>query len=360
MARQLDRVFVLPNVGRSRLAACHSFTFDFYYSLELIQQSSPNITFITQNQFLQWNQEMKAIGAETPTAHLVHLYSEHIKSPKLASDLVDFEPYQRKFCLQPFDNLRYSKEGDRVIEDIIVTPKYGFRSQENQAKVTPAIIRSLQSVKSDVMLIRCDSYWMIDGPNPPEFVYADHWAEQAKAAAGLLYPYIAIHWRMETANPDYLYQCSQNLVKYIQRAKARTGIANVYISTDYPIDGGYQRSGTFHNITQEHHRAAELLKNSVNLYTWERIKSSLPFFNETKFLTHGKDLDDAHGTLALTEKLILAYANWFVSGPRECCRFESSYTSQVVDERAKIIERQPIDAATNSKLWNLRDFWNYE
>ena len=59
LAQETDRVLVLPNVGNSRLCACQSYNFDYYYSIEAMRRSSPNITFITQSQFILWNQEMR-------------------------------------------------------------------------------------------------------------------------------------------------------------------------------------------------------------------------------------------------------------------------------------------------------------
>src|SRR6185436_17985642 len=97
---------------------------------------------------------------------------------------------------------------------------------------------------------------------PAPLRYAERLIKHAKTAATLLYPYVAIHWRMETAKPSRLFKCSQNLVDYIKHIKKKTGIANVYVASDYPIDGGRQHSGTFHKLTEDHHRAANELKNN--------------------------------------------------------------------------------------------------
>ncbi|CAG8505177.1 3765_t:CDS:1 [Paraglomus brasilianum] len=356
MAQQIDRVVVLPNVGDSRLGACRSFTFDFYYSIESIRQSSPNITFITQDQFLLWNQEMKAVRAEMPTAYIVKSSMKNdIQMPKFESKLLKFKTYRRKFCLQSFDYLKYDDRQGQVLEHSIRMPSTPLE-QQAKTEISQAVINALQSVKSEVMLM-CYRSWILDIPHQPApLVYADHLIERAKAAATLLYPYIAIHWRMETAMPDKLFRCSRNLVDYIHDIKAKTGIDNVYISTDYPIDGR-PHSGTFSELTKEHHRAADLLENNLNLYTWARINSSLPFLNNTKLLSYGNNSDvNEQGAFAITEKLILVYANWFVSGPRKCCRFGSSYTGQVVRERAKVIKSQT-NMDGNNALWNLRDWW---
>src|SRR5205085_4273864 len=110
LAEKTNRVLVLPNVGDARLGACKSFSFDFYYSIDVIQQRSPNIKVITQNQFLSWNQEMREINAKIPTAKVAFLdCSYEIKEEHIESNRINLETYKSDNCMQPF-YLNYEDE----------------------------------------------------------------------------------------------------------------------------------------------------------------------------------------------------------------------------------------------------------
>ncbi|CAG8621208.1 10010_t:CDS:1 [Paraglomus occultum] len=329
MAQQTNRVLVLPNVGDARLCSCKSFTFDYYYSVESMRQSAPNTTFITQDYFLQWNQEMKAIKAKKFTTKIVEL-GRAVDKEYIGSNQLDLKRYRKKGCLLPFDHLEYETNATL---DLHITRKTGDQF----------VIDALQSVQSDVILMNYTAYEFNYSRlkyQPASLTYAEYLIKHAKAAANLLYPYIAVHWRMETADPDKLLKCSQNLVDYIDHIKNKTGITNVYVATDYPIDGGPIHSGTFHKLTKGHHRAANELKSHLNFYTLERIHSSLPLLDNTKFLSNIDINHKDSGIPAILDKLILTYSNWFVSAPPTCCRISSSYTAQVLQGRTTIIKQQ--------------------
>ncbi|CAG8636335.1 8692_t:CDS:1, partial [Paraglomus occultum] len=144
MAQQTNRVLVLPNVGDARLGSCKSFTFDYYYSVESMRQSAPNTTFITQDHFLQWNQEMKAIKAKKYTTKIVEL-SNAVGKEYIGSNQLDLKRYRKKECLLPFDHLEYETNATL---DLHIARKTGDQF----------VIDALQSVQSDVILIRYTAY----------------------------------------------------------------------------------------------------------------------------------------------------------------------------------------------------------
>src|SRR5439155_195229 len=235
------------------------------------------------NQFLQWNKEMKAIKATKFTTKIVNL-SNTVNKEYIGSSELNINKFRSKKCLQSFDHLEY--------ENTTLGIRFR-RANAHNVEAAKFVINALRSVKSDVMLMRYGAYRFnyshLKHP-PAPLTYAERLVKHAEAAATLLYPYIAVHWRMETAKPDKLVQCSRNLIDHINQIKKKTGIVNVYVATDYPIDGGRRHSGTFHKLTKEHHRAANELKNNVNLYTLERINSSLPLLDNTKFVSHMKHM----------------------------------------------------------------------
>src|SRR6185312_859748 len=171
---------------------------------------------------------------------------------------LNIEQYRHKQCLMPFDHLEY----ENTALDIHIR-----KTGKHQAAITQFVFNTLRSVQSDVMLMHYRVYRFNCKHQPAPLTYAERLKKHAKVAATLLYPYVAVHWRMETAAPSKLLKCSQNLVAYINHIKKKTGIANVYVATDYPIDGGRQHSGTFRKITRDHHRAANVLKSNIDFST---------------------------------------------------------------------------------------------
>ncbi|CAG8608211.1 2129_t:CDS:2 [Paraglomus brasilianum] len=345
-AQRTNRVIILPNVGNARLGGCMSFSFDYYYSIESLRRSSPKTVFITQDQFQSWNQEMSEIRARRPTAKVVLLSSQKSEQNQVASEQLDIKRLKKRFCLQPFDYLKYHDEDEQIATALsLMTSRESVWSKSAawRAQVAQFIIDNLLSVESDVLLLYYNLRYscLRDLPAPVE--YADHLVERAKAAAASLHPYVAIHWRMEKVDSTKLPECSYDLVNYIQQLKKKNGISNVYIATDFPIDGGVLHSGTFRKFTDNHHKAAEILKSNIDFRTWMHFEASLPHLNDTKFLARGKRIpvkNNGSGVLGILDKIILTNADWFVSGPAECSKKTSSYTTQVAAERLAIVRKK--------------------
>src|SRR6185312_7832690 len=122
LAQETGRVLVLPNVENALIGTCQTYSFDYYYSIEAMRQSSPNITFITQSQFLSWNQEMKAIKARIPTVEVVKLNNTHRNGQdRIVSEQINLEAYKQYNCLEPFDYLSYKdiQETDITVFSLI-------------------------------------------------------------------------------------------------------------------------------------------------------------------------------------------------------------------------------------------------
>ncbi|CAG8588648.1 7432_t:CDS:2 [Paraglomus occultum] len=366
LAQETGRALVLPNVEHSRYSTCQTYSFDYYYSIEAMRQSSPNTTFITQSQLLLWSQEMKAIRARIPTVNIVYLNKTGKNDlDRIVSEQINLEVYKKDYCLQPFDYLSYGDELETNITAFRV-----FARQPTAENIVTAVavaqfvINSLRSIQSDVIFVHyhfrrfnCPQVQHIPAP----LQYADHLIERAETISTFLYPYIAIHWRMETARPEKLVSCSIRLLEYVQRIKKEQKISNVYVATDYPIDGGDIHSGSFLELTEDHHRAAKMVVNNLDFYTWQRLNTTLPPFENDEFVAIGKKPVDKErlGVLAIWDKLVLMHANWFVSGPVGCCRSTSSYTAQVVKGRGTIMEYQgPLgEEPPKDALLNLWDTW---
>ncbi|CAG8488430.1 3728_t:CDS:2 [Paraglomus occultum] len=343
MARKTNRVLVLPNVGGSRLGACKLFSFDYYYSIDT--KKFPDFKFITQSQFLSWNQEMREINAKMPTAKAVYLDSSYkIKKEQIKSEKLNLEKYKIDNCMQPF----YLDYEDKA-RTILIRKTFNDRDA-----IARFVIDGLRSVQSDVLLMNY-SFPRFNYPNlqreMPPLNYANYLIEQAKNAASSIRPYVGIHWRMESAKAKNLVNCSVSLVEYIKRVKQEHKIKNVYIATDYPLDGGdNSHSDTFATLTENHHKAANILNNSLDFYTWMRLDSSpSAFAGSSKRWDH-----EDSGILGTLDKLMLVYADWFVSGPGGCARVQSSYTAQVVKERKRHVTT--IGQSTDNLL-NIKDIW---
>ncbi|CAG8445541.1 7063_t:CDS:2 [Acaulospora colombiana] len=73
---------------------------------------------------------------------------------------------------------------------------------------------------------------------------------------------------MERAKIDLLQNCALSLVKAVDSLKEAHGIQNVYLATDYPVGGGKTQSSTFHLLTEDHHKAMDIVNSSLNVKTW--------------------------------------------------------------------------------------------
>ncbi|CAG8820934.1 16994_t:CDS:1, partial [Racocetra fulgida] len=94
--------------------------------------------------------------------------------------------------------------------------------------------------------------------------YAPHIINQSKDIRRTLKKYIAIHWRMEEGDPKLMPKCARRLIKKVKAVKRKHKIKNVYLATDFPINGGEAQSRTFLEISDSHKKAIEILGLNID------------------------------------------------------------------------------------------------
>ncbi|CAJ0910300.1 13584_t:CDS:2 [Entrophospora sp. SA101] len=174
-----------------------------------------------------------------------------------------------------------------------------YNSTEQRKNFSEFLIEDLKS-DSQILFI----FSKLQQPGFPNMYkpipYAEHiMYEASKIINQLDLSYIAIHWRMEQAVPKNLPNCARELVKTIQKIKENTGINNVYLTTYFPLT--YNRNGSIKK------------KNKENL-----------LFNELKG-------PGVQGILDIN-------SNYFLSGPRDCCRTISIFTKQIANSRKQLLD----------------------
>jgi hypothetical protein len=320
---------VLTNVGNSHIFACRPFPFDFYYNVKKLQQRFPNVKFITQKEFQLWTKER----IEKPDTFHGFI------SPDLPKYLIKtVKPYVKQLnqrsCLRFFD----LKLNDTTIFKVI--------NSGDGEKFDNILLKEFNNTNAEVLLIKHEIRHQLFN-RLESLDYAEHIINAANSISKKLRPYIASHWRMEHGIQRLMPKCADNLIKWLKDKQNITGIKNLYLATDYPLLGGIQ-STTWHEISEFNNIAIQKLNSSVNLNTWVSMNSFDYLPKDDKFIKN--ELMGA-GIQGILDKLVLIQADYFVSCPKFCGRYQSKFTKKVREARKKEIKKQ------SSHLKNVWDVW---
>ncbi|RHZ72471.1 hypothetical protein Glove_242g113 [Diversispora epigaea] len=387
LARSLNRIMVLPNVGHSRIRACSPFRFDFYYDIEKLKNQYPDIKFITQPEFLEWTKQRKT----KPNAQHAWMIQdgrndslsvrEH-RNMAVEQGIKFGSIRKRKVCLDQFDlNITDYKEFHTGI------PKPSD-FHEKMLKFLTKVLS--ETTNYEVIMILNRSPREMLPLIHKQIPYSPYIYQQSREVIDKLRPYIAIHWRMEQATPENMPRCAKHLLKTLLRVKKSHGIKNVYLATDYPLLGGKAQSETFYVISKFHTKAMDILgvpitdgkssnntdgvDNKINTNidaegledlvedeikenlinddetisnTWVSLKRFQEYRNNSEYEEEFKG-SGIHGIL---DKLLCINADYFLSGPKGCARVVSSFTRLIRHERQELYKTR------NSKLKNVINFW---
>ncbi|CAG8433179.1 9580_t:CDS:2 [Diversispora eburnea] len=390
LARSLNRIMVLPNVGHSRIRACSPFHFDFYYDIEKLKRQYPDIKFITQPEFLKWTKQRKT-KPNTQHAWMIQdgrndsLSVREHRNMAVEQGIKFGSIRKRKVCLNQFDlNITDYKEFHTGISK---PPDFHEKMFNFLTKVLS------ETTKYEVIMVLNRSpremLPIIHKPIP----YSPYIYQQSQEIIDKLRPYIAIHWRMEQATPENMPRCAKHLLKTLLRVKKSYGIKNIYLATDYPLLGGKAQSETFYVVSNFHTKAMNILgvpifdgKSSNNIdnvdnnietgidaegledlveddtketkenfinddktisHTWVSLKRFQKYQNNSEYEEEFKG-SGIHGIL---DKLLCINADYFISGPKGCARVSSSFTRLIRHERDKLYKKD------NSKLKNVVNLW---
>jgi hypothetical protein len=319
---------VLPNVGNSRMNCCAPFSFEFYYDLEKMKEMFPDVKFMTQNTFKEWTKEL---FIKPDTLHTWFIEDGRNDSYSVRDhERMAVEPserYQEKtlhsLCIDQFD---------LTISDYIEFHT-GMKNTDLEYKMANFFTENLKDKKSPVILIRNRSrkqmFPLIDEPIP----YAPYIMKQASELRDKLQPYYCIHWRMEQGIPKEMPRCAKKLINTINQLNVTEGLNKVYLATDYPISGGKAASETFYRVEKYHQTAIQILNSTLDFNTWVSLNAFEEIRNDEKYASEFTS-SGIHGIL---DKLTCIQADYFLSGPKNCCRIRSSYTRLIGEAREKLI-----------------------
>ncbi|KAK7006181.1 hypothetical protein R3P38DRAFT_3601854 [Favolaschia claudopus] len=361
LAQRLDRILVLPNVGKSRIGACFKFGFESYYDLEkLTQDLLPAAVTVKMDVFRRWVNH-----AHAPSAQMVFLSAkeESQSDVDFFNDDMSIRLYDKADslpqCVSRFSSLRTDAHAQLHIHLMPHTHGHPINASILDALTRPAIqiaaASSPTSTDPDVLVVSWDLRHRIFPVTLSSPIL--HYSPRLHALATALAPpsgYVMVHWRMESVPPANLPQCAHALVNTLTRLPA-SDTRTIWFASDYPqpIHGTAKtKSGTFRDVGPLHARAVGIFRDAFaeggKLAGWEVVELT----DETMAMAtleadtewDAEFLEDA-GVRAIVDKIIGVQATLFVSGTPQCSR-TSSFTAQVIDGRRAIIalggERQKV------------------
>ncbi|KAJ6507719.1 hypothetical protein C8R47DRAFT_942760, partial [Mycena vitilis] len=355
LAQKLDRILVLPNVGKSRIGACFKSDFETYYDLERLTHdlALPTGQAATMKLDLFW----RWVDAEAPSAQLGFLsakqrpqsgeelstFSNEDLSVRVGSveDKMDLPP-----CFTKFHALHLGAHAPLYIH-----LKRHARAQPIDASIVDALTRpNLQASTADsplspttdpaVLVLSWDLRTAIFPATPARRVL--QYAPRLHALAAALAPpapYVMVHWRMETVAPTKLPDCAHALVDTLVRLPG--GVRTVWFASDYPhavhrsarpgVDFGAAagsaalkaKSGTFRDVGPLHAVAVGIFGDAFaeggELEGWDVAELTDGRLAALEGEWEEELLDDA-GVRGIVDKIIGMRAALFVSGAPGCAR----------------------------------------
>lgn len=346
LAKLLNRTLVLPNVGKSKIGACHKWSFDTYYELDAL--SGPggigSGSLISMSAFREWlegrpqhiDSQLVSVTPSLPsqigikdatythTGILVHKIDLH-------------ENWRSDFpgCLSSkFQDLLFKEQHIVISVDESVDRS---RSEPMGLSIAQALSSSssedLSLDEAQVVLLNWDL-------RHPVFTSLSQLTYSRKMVdiANQLAPddqYLVVHWRMETIDPDILEDCAMALVDVLKRLLHNEGrvanVSTVWFASDYPYPIAKRtttlfrpalvaKSGTFRDFEIRHEEAVDILRKSFDQDNefdgWKLTDIAEALENR------GMETELLHdsGVLAILDKLIGIKAHLFVSGSKKCGR----------------------------------------
>ncbi|KAF8910758.1 hypothetical protein CPB85DRAFT_678400 [Mucidula mucida] len=271
LARTLDRILVLPNVGQSRLGMCRDYAFDMYYDASGLQG------VMTMDDF-RWLVE----DDDRLNAQLILVG----RNPK------EYFPQ----CMPDFD----------------IFPSSPVRAGKDN------LTSLLGAQTADVLIVNWDLRYPVFSTTTPL-----HYSPELRRLSETIEPpkpYVMVHWRMETIPASALVPCARALLGAIHDS----GISTVWFASDYPFslqESGdlAPKSSTFRNFGEDHRRAVGILMTEPGL--------------DVRHLEGTLDIGTMDtGVLGILDKLVGIKADVFISGAEGCGR-KSSFTRQIVEGR---------------------------
>ncbi|KAI9281980.1 hypothetical protein BY458DRAFT_498589 [Sporodiniella umbellata] len=346
LAGKIGRTIVLPNVRSSRLGACLSNPFDFYYDQETwLSSNRMHFNYITMKDFQAWISERRRAGSR-PSAQEIHIQGE-AESKLLRRETNCFESF--------FDFY------DRP------TSSYQFPDDHHYHRKSPDTTATMMSLLSDearqlehagysdkpvdvINLLYDRRFQFIRDPEARQpLPYSRLLTKVANDIALQLKPFMAIHWRMERLEPvSNLNPCAKNLIQKIHQIDANSTHQhpNVYLLTDYPhllnTPGARPESSSFlpSELKPEHHQAIQTLYTHLNVTLSSSGDHPIPYdrLPQSNWNILPIDTQGDQSILGIIDKLVAMQAQWFLAGKPGVCAKSSSFTGRISMSRLRAFQ----------------------
>ncbi|KAF8625240.1 hypothetical protein AX17_006906 [Amanita inopinata Kibby_2008] len=366
LARALNRTLILPNVGKSRMGVCFGWDFEVYYDISGLDELG--VQYARLDVLKAWIDD-RASRRHSTSGQLLFLeeksdFSSITDDRHLREDFnvrkIDNESLLDSGCFKSrFQNLLIKSDSVTVITipspmktattEIATklintlhgnTRLHSFKAPRSDNSDTD--VGASMSEDPDILVINWDLRHSVFLAPVFDVRYSPRLIDLASKLAPPG-PYLAVHWRMETIEPDNLPQCAyalvDTLVNILHDPSISGDIAAVWLASDVPFllqSNMAAKSGTLKVLTASHQEAIEIVRAAFaldggltdwRLHTLEQALSD----RYTHDGYHADWLDDS-GVRGILDKIITAQAALFVGGTRRCSRI-SSYTKQIVDMR---------------------------
>ncbi|ORZ20604.1 hypothetical protein BCR42DRAFT_409134 [Absidia repens] len=363
LAGKVHRTIVLPNVHSSHLGACRQHPFDFYYDYSWMDANKDAFNYITMEQFQYWLQERRAVEA-TPSGQEVFIeineaYPHLAKADNCFKDLFDFTHRPRtRFQLEDpeteskrtgnFTEILMDVLGDKARQKDYIDQRARDRLVQGDDGMTTVNDQDVVPDLEVIHLFYDRRFGYIEDPRVEEpLAYHSRWTTLADQIAAQLYPFVAIHWRMERLEPlSNMQPCAESLVRKLDTLKDSMAIPtkNVFLLTDYPhlltspMAKPESMSFKLNELQQEHHDAVRYLyeRTNVTLTTLQRPDipyQDLPSSNWNLIPVEAMSKPADKSILGIVDKLVAIRAQWFLYGQPAVCGKESSFTRRIRSER---------------------------
>jgi hypothetical protein len=383
LAGQLNRIVVLPNVGKSRMGSCFKWNFEKYYDTAELS-SGGHMRVIDMETFRRWT----ATRPIKPSSQIISIESKPLTGPSSGPSLFsengitvkiehDQDPSDPKHvrCLKS----KFPRLGLRAFSPLSIHPSKWVKQRSFGPAVVDALerehIRSASfrvmedkgldtvdsqqqdndqdvdvgasSTDSDVLILNYDLRHPIF-PTSQTLSYSPVLSAFATSLLAPLKPngYLVVHWRMETVPPDVLSSCAEALISILTGLLQGQGdetIKTVWFASDYPYpvshpshhrstqkDGG-SKSGTFRAVGPQHEEAIDILRNAFNEggplegrritgLAEELARVRAAARNAKTGIGIEVELLEDSGVLGILDKLVAMQAGLFVSGGKACGR----------------------------------------
>ncbi|CAB4404967.1 unnamed protein product [Rhizophagus irregularis] len=338
MAQKLDRILILPNVGKSRIGSCLEYPFNYYYLIESLQRNFPNLKLMTQKQFYKWVKSQK--NKKPSYQHIIiqenrnRKFHDFIKDQSNNNNNINIIT-KKGLCFDEIDEMDFDNNNNYNYNyNLTIGGRY-WKNDQSLENLSNFIINNLKLFNNTEILLMEQKFIYPLFPNHiPHLEYSPHIINKAIKISQHIKPYIAIQWRMELGNPLNMPKCAEKLISRLEDLKKVYNTKNIYFATDYPLKDSLRQSFSFHDIKQEYHgKAIDILRDNINFFSWFNFTPTDQFGNNMNIKEFALS-----GIPGILDKIVCTRAKIFLIAPPECRKKTSSYTSMINSERFDLMK----------------------